>query len=202
MMVNKLSFITLVTVMLGSPAALADNDTHVSGGTITFTGTVTDTTCVINGGKHDFTVALPPITTHQVNAKEDIGVIDMSGKPFELDFSDCSVLANNTLKLRFSSPHGISPDGAYILNQSSHDEEGMAKNLSFSLTNPENAQIINMNEPYDIKLNRYASEESGGDQDKPYNGKVSLEAHYYKTVSEKVIPGKVKASLIYTLSYQ
>ncbi|HEF5869489.1 TPA: type 1 fimbrial protein [Burkholderia cenocepacia] len=76
---------TLVMSMFGLACAAA-NTAHASDGTINFTGSVVASTCKINGGTNDLTVALPKASTNQLAA---VGAT--AGRtPFTLTLSGCA----------------------------------------------------------------------------------------------------------------
>ncbi|MDN7994199.1 fimbrial protein [Burkholderia orbicola] len=76
---------TLVMSMFGFACA-AVNTAHASDGTINFTGSVVASTCKINGGTNDVTVALPKASTNQLTA---VGAT--AGRtPFTLTLSGCA----------------------------------------------------------------------------------------------------------------
>ncbi|WP_334043053.1 fimbrial protein [Burkholderia ambifaria] len=67
-------------------ACVAANTAHASDGTINFTGSIVASTCKINGGNNDLTVALPRASANQLTA---VGAT--AGRtPFTLTLSGCA----------------------------------------------------------------------------------------------------------------
>lgn len=62
------------------------NAAHASDGTISFTGSVIASTCKINGGTNDLTVALPKASTNQLTAAGATA----GRTPFKLTLSGCT----------------------------------------------------------------------------------------------------------------
>ncbi|VWD47677.1 fimbrial protein [Burkholderia contaminans] len=76
---------TLMMSMFGLACAAA-NTAQASDGTINFTGSIVASTCKINGGTNDLTVALPKASTNQLTA---VGAT--AGRtPFKLTLSGCA----------------------------------------------------------------------------------------------------------------
>jgi len=76
---------TLMMSMFGLACAIATT-AHASDGTINFTGAIVASTCKINGGTNDLTVALPKASTNQLTA---VGAT-VGRTPFTLTLSGCA----------------------------------------------------------------------------------------------------------------
>lgn len=171
----------------------ADNS---AGGTINFSGAITDTTCTINSGKSaDFTVALNPITV--TDAGKSIGLITRNKKSFSLTFSGCSPVAGTSgtpLKIYFSSAANISTDGKYLINNTANENDAtVSRNVGFSLVKPGTSQPVQLNQPFitDIKGNKAA----------PDAETLTLDVYYYKTNAQAARVGDLSSNLTYTISY-
>ncbi|HCB2602116.1 TPA: type 1 fimbrial protein [Citrobacter koseri] len=168
--------------------------TEASGGTITFTGQVTDTTCTINGGNSaDLTIPLDPIA---VSDASTAGLIQKNRKQFTLEFTGCTSASlgqddgagnKNTLNLILSSD-SISNDGLY-LNNTQLRTDGTKKNVGIALSTLANSQT-----PLNLHTNLDTNVE--GD-----SATVDLYANYYKVGSDAADTGTVNTMLTYTVAY-
>ncbi|MEO3989888.1 fimbrial protein [Pseudocitrobacter cyperus] len=184
--------IAISALFLSAFAANAATDS--SGGTITFTGQVTDTTCTINGGNSaDLTVALDPVAVSDVATA---GLIQKNRKQFSLEFTGCKSAslgqddgagAKNTLNLVLSSDN-ISNDGLY-LNNTQLKTDGTKKNVGIALSTLASSQT-----PLNLHTNLDTSVE--GD-----TATVDLYANYYKVGSAAADTGAVNTMLTYTVAY-
>lgn len=194
-MMNKMLSVAIMATAVAAPMAFAEEDS--AGGVINFTGAITDTTCTINGGKSaDFTVALSPIST--TDAGTDVGLIRKNKKSFSLTFSGCSpvsVKAATPLTINFSSADNISTDGKYLLNNSvNENDQSVAKNVGFSLTEANSSTPIQLNVPYVTSIM--------GKNDTTDSETLTLDAYYYKTNAEPAKVGALSSNVTYTISYQ
>lgn len=174
-------------VMSGS--AFAVTEEGVAGGTITFNGTVTDTTCnVTTNNGADFTVNLDPITTTQLG--ETVGVVTDGAKEFTMAVSGCTGYKNDTdaLKLTFTSSN-VSDDEKYLTNYS-----GTAEGVGIALTS--GGSTVNLNEALDTGF-------TGGDFASDTDSKtISYTANYYNYGGTAVSTGSVVTTATYTFSYE
>ncbi|EDG0478500.1 fimbrial protein [Salmonella enterica subsp. enterica serovar Newport] len=183
------SFFALSIVSFNIGAA-----TDVSGGTITFTGQVTDTTCTINGGNSaDLTVALNPIA---VSDALKTGLIEKNRKQFSLNFTGCTSASlgkengdgnKSTLNLILSSD-SISNDGLY-LNNTQLRTDGTKKNVGIALSTLANSQTP-------LNLHTTLGTNVEGD-----SATIDLYANYYKVGSDVADTGGVNTMLTYTVAY-
>ncbi|MBT0723594.1 type 1 fimbrial protein [Rosenbergiella sp. S61] len=194
-MKNYKALSIMAVSILASTQVMAD--TSSAGGTINFSGAITDTTCTINGGKSaDFSVALSPISVTDAGTTAN-SVITKNKKSISLTFSDCSPAganANSALKIYFSSAQNISNDGRYLINNSvNENDQAVAKNVGFALTNSGSTTPIQLNQPLTTTLT--------GSSKAPSAETLNLDVYYYKPNSQAAKVGAVNSSLIYTVSY-
>ncbi|XVO84804.1 fimbrial protein [Pseudomonas palleroniana] len=193
---------TLASVSAVIACANAVAAINVSGGVISFSGMITDTTCTINGGKSaDFTVALAPITVAE--AGSTVGPILKNKKSFSMTFSGCNAASSNAttsaapttpLMMYFSSADNISTDGKYLVNTSVNESDAaVAKNVGFSLGVPGTQTPVQLNTPFNTGVI--------GAKKSPESETLVFDAYYYKTNTAAAKIGAVSSSLIYTISY-
>ncbi|HCM63168.1 MAG TPA: type 1 fimbrial protein [Morganella sp. (in: Bacteria)] len=181
---KKFAFAASLSFIFAAGTALAA--TTASGGSINFTGFITDATCTINNGNTNMSVLLDPITVGQITRP---GVIEEGKKAFSIELSDCNASDKDskTLHINFASTNMIANNGNYLLNQET-DEKGNPKNVGIALVTQKDSQLVNLNTQYDTKI---AAD----------NGIVQFYAQYYKVGSEAAQPGKINTMLTYNLSY-
>ncbi|MBT1264049.1 fimbrial protein [Pseudomonas pergaminensis] len=193
---------TLASVSAAIACAHSVAATNVSGGVISFSGMITDTTCTINGGKSaDFTVALAPITVAEAGAI--VGPILKNKKSFSMTFSGCNAASSNVtnptapttpLLMYFSSADNISTDGKYLVNTSVNESDAaVAKNVGFSLGVSGTQTPVQLNTPFNTGII--------GAKKSPESDTLVFDAYYYKTNTAAAKIGTVSSSLIYTISY-
>ncbi|MEX3137554.1 fimbrial protein [Serratia ureilytica] len=186
---NKIHLLAF-TICLSSTTAMATD--NATGGNISFSGAISDTTCMINGGNStDFTVALSPISV--ADAGTVVGPITKNKNSFSLTFSDCSSAqgaSGSPLKLYFSSANNISADGKYLLNNSVNESDvAVAKNVGFSLAEPGSSTPIPLNTPYQTTIIGDTMET------------VTFDVYYYKTNTSAAKVGELNSNVTYTISY-
>lgn len=157
---NKTAFraalaISLLTLAGGAQAA---------DGTIDFTGSVTGSTCTINGGATNFSVALPPVSASTLQAAGS-----WAGRtPFQIKLTGCTP-ATGQVAAYFESGETVDPQtGRLIL------DAGGAENVQLALLNGSyqpikaGAALGAQNSPYvdidsgNATLNYYVQYESNG----------------------------------------
>lgn len=175
--------------------------TNVSGGTINFSGAVTDSTCTINGNNSEsLSVVLNPITTQQAGTAE--GLIDAGKKSFSLDFSNCSSVQAikegdsgstpaPTLKMQFSSPNTISNDGKYLINQE-NNLQGNPRNVGIAI-------VLQNKETQPIPLHQQLDSQLAGNTTTPET--LNFYAKYYKVGTLAAEAGTVRTMVTYSISY-
>ncbi|NHB98271.1 fimbrial protein [Photorhabdus stackebrandtii] len=190
---NKLALSTAAALIFTGSAVAADNS---AGGTLHFSGAVTDTTCTINGGAAaNLTIVLEPISITQAGQKE--GLIDFGKKAFSLEFSNCQSKAvgfdpaTSMLKIHFSSAHSIANDGNYLMNQELN-ANGKPKNVGIAIV-----KYTEENTP--IMLNKAL--DTGIKGSTPAPEVVDFYAKYYKVGTADAEPGKVITMVTYHVAY-
>lgn len=177
-------------VMSGS--AFAATDEGVAGGTITFNGTVTDTTCnVTTNNGSDFTVNLDPITTTDLTAN-GTGVVTAGAKQFSMAVSGCTGYTDSSeaLKISFTSSN-VSDDEKYLTNYS-----GTAENVGIALTT-DGSTLVNLNEALDTGFT--GADFASADDSQTIN----FYANYYNYGgTDNVATGSVVTTATYTFSYE
>lgn len=185
----KKSLVAALTI-LAVNNAYALTDTGVPGGTITFNGSVTDTTCnVTTNNGADFTVQLSPVTVANVGTA--VGLVNEGSKPFTIAVSDCaSTDADATaLKISFSSPN-VSDDEKYLKNYS-----GSASGVGIALTE-DGQSMIPFNTTVATGLNKTDFDKAGETKNLTYY------ANYYNFGGGDITAGSVVTSATYTFSYE
>lgn len=195
---NKVITIS-TTASLALTSFMSIASTNVSGGTINFTGAVTDSTCTINGNNPaSLSVALNPITTEQAGTTE--GLIDAEKKAFSLDFSNCSSVQTvaaggtkpaSTLKIQFSSSNTISNDGKYLINQE-NGANGQSNNVGIAI-------VLQNTETQPVMLNQTLDTKLAGNTSKPET--LNFYAKYYKVDTKPAQAGTVRTMVTYSVSY-
>ncbi|MFM5466003.1 fimbrial protein [Aeromonas simiae] len=182
--------------LIAALTLVAVNNAHalteigVPGGTITFNGSVTDTTCnVTTNNGADFTVQLSPITIASVGS--DVGLVNEGSQAFTMAVSDCASTNEGAtaLKISFSSPN-VSDDEKYLKNYS-----GSASGVGITLTS-DGSTMIPFNKAYDTGLTKSDFANEGESKNLTYY------ANYYNFGGADVTAGSVVTSATYTFSYE
>ncbi|NHB94113.1 fimbrial protein [Photorhabdus cinerea] len=191
---NKLALSTAAALIFTTSSAIAAE--NAAGGTLHFSGAVTDATCTINGGvSANLSIILDPISVSQASQKE--GLLDSSKKAFSLEFSNCQSKAvgfdpaTPMLKIQFSSANTISNDGKYLVNEEVN-ADGKPKNVGIAIVkhSEENTPII-LNKAFDTGIK--------GSGAVPET--VDFYAKYYKVGTAEADPGKVVTRVTYHVTY-
>ena len=178
------------SIMVLSGSVFAATDEGVAGGTITFNGTVTDTTCnVTTNNGSDFTVNLPPITKAELGTS--VGVITTGAKEFTMAVSGCTGYTEDTdaLKVSFTSGN-ISDDEKYLTNYS-----GSAEGVGIAITKDGSTQV-NFNEALDTGLTAADVSDSSS------SSNITYYANYYNYGGASTSTGSVVTAATYTFSYE
>jgi len=165
---------------------------HAADGTISFTGTVTDTTCSINGNAAgtpaDVAVTLPTVPASAlVNAGDTAGVSGPSDITFAL--SGCTGAATKAVA-RFENGPTVDPTSGNLINQAT---TGGATNVQVQLLNSD-FQPINITTNSNNQLAANGAAITGGVADLTYYGQ------YFSTGGATA--GAVDTSVQYTMDYQ
>jgi major type 1 subunit fimbrin (pilin) len=111
----------LLLVFLPAVFAMAPPAAFASDGTITFTGSVTSQTCVINGGAPDFTVALPKVSSTVLNSAD----AKAGQTNFRITLTSCDP-AKNSARAFFEIGPNVNADSGRLKTNVSNVEIGLA----------------------------------------------------------------------------
>lgn len=187
---------TAVASLFLAGQALAVSSTGVAGGTITFSGAVSDTTCnVTTNGGSDFTVNVAPITYEDLGSSS--GVVSAGSTPFTINVTGCSGFdatsaSAQALKVTFSGA-GVSDDMRYLKN-----ETGTAEGVGIAITS-DGVTPVNMNEA--IATGLKTTQSANGAYDTAAAGDITFHANYYNYGGAEARTGSVMTTATYTFSY-
>ncbi|HYP86188.1 fimbrial protein [Variovorax sp.] len=173
-------------------ASLFAINAQAADGTITFTGSITDTTCSINGvaagTPADVTVTLPAVPASSLaNAGDTAGVSGPSDIVFSL--SGCTGGATKAIA-RFENGPTVDQSSGNLVNQAS---TGGASNVQVQLLNS-NFQPINITTNSNNDIATLGAAITAGNADLTYYGQ------YFSTGAATA--GAVDTSVQYTMDYQ
>ncbi|MFM0157336.1 fimbrial protein [Paraburkholderia sediminicola] len=183
------STLSKIAIATGGLLGLASFGAHAADGTITFTGTVADTTCSINGTQSgtsaDKSITLAPVSSGTLSAQ---GAVAGTSSPTDLalNLSGCTGTATKAIA-RFENGPTVNQNSGNLLNA------GTATNLEVRLLNAQ-MQPINITTNSNNQLASNASTITTGAANLKYF------AQYYAT--GKATPGTVNTSVQYTMQYQ
>lgn len=148
-----------------------------STGTVSFLGSITDSTCDFNGGNGDLNVDMGTIS-----ASEFTGLGTVSAKkPFALEFANCSSGVND-ISVRFNGDS--SGLGVVSIEPGDDSAQGVAITLM-----DENGNVIFLNESETKKYPVISG-----------SANIPLYAAYYE-IRDPVSPGKANGSMIFSVIY-
>ncbi|MGQ7933290.1 fimbrial protein [Paraburkholderia sp. D1E] len=186
------SILPAIAIATGGLLGLASFGAEAADGTITFTGTVSDTTCSINGtasgSPADFAVVLPTVSAGTLAAQ---GAVAGTSSPTDitLALSGCSGTATKAVAA-FENGSTVDQTTGYLTNQA---VSGAAANVEVRLLNA-SLQPINVTTGLNNDISTTGATISGGSANLKYF------AQYYAT--GKATPGAVNTSVQYTMQYQ
>lgn len=197
----KRSLLTITISLFVASTAQAATTVAAGGGTITFSGAVTDTTCDIttNGGG-DFTVNLTPITKTQAGSV--VGIIADNAQDFTINVSGCDGYDNasataQSLDITFSGSN-LSSDEAYLENAT-----GTAGGVGITLTKDGTAaNKVDLNKALATGLSTTESTSGSGIFDTGAAGPIVFYANYYNYGGASISTGSVITTATYTFSYE
>ncbi|MEC5409468.1 fimbrial protein [Paraburkholderia sp. MPAMCS5] len=184
------SILSAIAIASGGVMALASLGAHAADGTITFIGTVSDTTCSINGTASgtsaDKSVTLAPVPTGSLAAA---GAVAGTSSPTDLQLSltGCSGAATKAIA-HFENGPTVDQSNGYLKNSG-----GTAGNVEIRLLNAQ-MQPINVTTNSNNQLATNAATITGGAATLQYF------AQYYATGAAQA--GTVNTSVQYTMQYQ
>jgi major type 1 subunit fimbrin (pilin) len=188
----KQRIISALFVAAVGATALLSMKAHAADGTITFTGTVSDTTCSINGvtsgNPADIAVTLPPVPAGALASAGATAGTTNSGA-IQMQLTGCSGTATKAVA-RFENGSTVDQSNGYLLNQSSVTP---AQNVEIRLLNA-SMQPINILTGANNDISANGATITGG--------AVTLKyfAQYFAT--GKAQAGGVTSSVQYTMQYQ
>ncbi|GAA3879896.1 MULTISPECIES: fimbrial protein [Gibbsiella] len=177
--------------------ASATTTSGVGGGTITFSGAVTDVTCnVTTNNGSDFTVDMSPVTATDVGST--IGVVTANPQQFSLTVDGCTGFDSTSttaqaLKITFSGSN-VSDDGIYLKNLS-----GTATGVGIGITS-DGSSLVALNSALNTGLATTSSDSSK--YDTAANGTLSYYANYYNYGGSSATTGSVITTATYTFEYE
>ncbi|WP_238131891.1 fimbrial protein [Vibrio cincinnatiensis] len=187
---------SIISGLFMASTSFAATESGVAGGTITFNGSVTDTTCnVTTNSGQDFTVNLAPISIDEIKAP---GVALSGSKQFSMMVSGCTgyVASSNSaqaLQITFTGAN-VSADEVYLENNG-----GTAEGVGIVITDGSN--IYPLNKAIATSLKTTSSDGEFYDQDA--EGTLSFFANYYNYAGEDAVTtGSVITNATYTFSYE
>ena len=177
-MKQKLSLLAAVAALaFGSSAMAAD-------GTITITGTVTDTTCsiAVNDGTANATVTLPTVSTSSLAASGDTAGTTL----YTISLTECSGTSLGTAHAWYEAGANVDTDSGRLNNTS----DGTTTNVQVQLLNADLGVITaGVTDQNDVTVDI-----SGG------SGTLEYYAQYYATGVSTA--GAVATSVDYTIEYE
>ena len=180
-----------LVVAMGLAAAGVASAQSANGGTITFTGSVTDSTCTIsggggtNGGTGNFTVALDSVAATDLAAAG----VTANAKPFTVTIGGpgqgtCLDGKVATLSFLTSSPQIDAATGALT-----NALAGQATNTEIQLMDSTGAPINLADPSYSVNSPAIANN----------TAQINLQAQYYATGA--ATSGLVSTSVVYAIAY-
>jgi len=186
------SLIPAIAIATGGLLGLASLGAQASDGTITFTGSLSDTTCSINGVAAGSPADIPNVTLPEVSAS----VLGTAGAtagrlstPITLALTGCSGSATKAVAY-FESGPTIDQGNGYLKNMASASP---ATNVEVRLLNA-------VFQPINIAKGSHNDIASNGATITAGNATLNYYGEYYAT--GKATAGAVSTSVNYTMQYQ
>lgn len=174
----------LLSVLALAAAALASQHAMAADGTITFTGSITASTCTINGGTKDFAVPMPTVpATSLATAGAPSGTT-----PFTIALTSCTPVTG-TVHTYFES--GVTTDTA---TGNLKLDAGGATNVQIQLANASDGSSIKAGFADASQNSKTAALTAGA-------GTLQYVARYV-AVNGAAVAGPANSSVKYTISYQ
>jgi major type 1 subunit fimbrin (pilin) len=183
------SKISAIVIAAGGLMGFASLGAHAADGTITFTGSVTDTTCSINGAASgtpaNTTVTLAPVSTTALSVTGEVAGMS-SPADLQLKLTGCGTAAKAIAS--FENGPTVDQTTGNLANVG-----GTAQNVQVQLLN---AQM----QPINILTSLNNSLDTNGTAITAGAGTLQYYSQYYATGASKA--GTVNASVQYTMQYQ
>jgi len=174
----------LIAMAFAAGAAVLPSASFAADGTITFTGSVTPSTCVIsgNGGGQNFNVALQPVSAKSFQADGDFAM----RTPFNIALSNCSP-DSGSISLYFEPSASVDTTTGQLKNVN-----GTATNVEIGLLNADYSAI---------KLG--AASGAQNSQTATLSSGAATLNYYAQYVRQGGVPttGSVSTSTMYTIVY-
>jgi major type 1 subunit fimbrin (pilin) len=178
-----------IAIAAGSLFGLAPLGAHAADGTISISGTVTDSTCSINGSASgtpaDKAVTLAPVPTGSLSSSGEVAGTS-NPADLQLKLSGCSGTATKAVA-RFENGPTVDQTNGYLSNS------GTAQNVEVRLLNAQ-MQPINVTTGANNDVSTDGATITGGAATLQYF------AQYYAT--GVAAPGTVTSSVQYSMEYQ
>ncbi|HAU3359481.1 TPA: fimbrial protein [Salmonella enterica subsp. salamae] len=159
-------------------------------GTVTFTGTITNSPCDIAPGDDAITVPFGQISYRKLNTAD----ATTNSKPFTIHLQNCAFDANSPDVVGSAgkmSKVTVSFSGAANTSKKAYTSSGSAHNVGVQLLKSDNSTIIEPNTPMP---------DSEAQQLQAGNNELNFFARLI-ALDAGVTPGNVEASVTYTLKY-
>lgn len=189
--------LALTASALSVPFAMASTDTGVAGGTITFNGAVSDTTCdVTTNNGSDFTVNLSPVSVEDMGTTT--GVVSNGATEFTIAVAGCegydaTSTAAQDLDITFSGSN-VSDDEEYLKNNT-----GSATGVGIAITK-DGTTAVSLDQALKTGLTTTSSD--GTVYDQGAEGNITYYANYYNYGGSSIEPGSVVTTATYTFNYE
>jgi major type 1 subunit fimbrin (pilin) len=187
-------FLPALAIVTGGLLGVASFGAHAADGTITFTGTVSNTTCSINGvasgAPSDLSVALPEVSAGTLSTA---GAVAGTSSPTQmvLALSGCTGGATKAIA-NFENGPTVDQTTGNLANQTAAGSGG-AGNVEVRLLN---ASLL----PINITTGTNNDIANDGATITSGSGNLKYFAQYYSTGA--ATPGAVNTSVQYTMQYQ
>jgi major type 1 subunit fimbrin (pilin) len=188
------SFLPAMAIVTGGLLGVASLGAHAADGTITFTGTVSNTTCSINGAASgspaDLSVTLPTVSTGTLASQ---GAVAGTSSPTQmvLALSGCTGGATKAVAA-FENGPTVDQTTGNLSNQTAVGSGGAGK-VEVRLLNA-SLLPINITTGANNDIANNGATITGG------NANLKYFAQYYSTGT--ATPGAVNTSVQYTMQYQ
>lgn len=181
----------LPAVAIGALLGLTSVGANAADGTISISGTITNSTCSINGdraGHHSIPITLPTVSAGSLAAQ---GQTAGTSAPTDLLFKLTGCTNATKAIVSFENFNNVDQDTGNLLNVT--PSENATKNVQVQLLNRKMA-------PINITTNSNNQLETDGEAITGGNAELQYYARYYAT--GQVTPGNVLTFASFTMQYQ
>ncbi|HFZ8572626.1 TPA: fimbrial protein [Salmonella enterica subsp. enterica serovar Birkenhead] len=190
---NKLILAMATAGMMYGTSAFAADPTpplQFGTGTVTFTGTITNSPCDIAPGDDNIKVSFGQVSNRHFKAADDT----TDSKPFTIHLQNCSFDPNDVTKADSAgklSKVAVSFSGAGDVAHHAYTNAGNAKNVGIQLLKSDNTTVI---EPNSVAVEADAQQLQAGNNNLNFFARLIA-------LTTNVTPGGIEASVTYTLKY-